>query len=110
MTYQEQYKQAQSKGKTKQLTVEIWTWDEEGQELIGKVQSIIPFTDGKFDTEVSQYVIETDNGLVSTVLGSATDKQIAGKVREGAIVAILFKGKKELSDKRHVNLFDVVVV
>ncbi|GAG55167.1 unnamed protein product, partial [marine sediment metagenome] len=85
----------------------IHSWDEEGQQLIGKVVEIMPFTHGKFDTEVQQYILDTDEGRVSTVLGAATDKQIAGKVKPGTMVAIVFRGQKQLADSRSVNRFEV---
>ena len=107
MTKREAYERAHASGKRKILTSDIHTWDTEGQVLIGTVVEIMPFKHGKFDTEVLQYIIQTDDGLVSTVLGAATDKQITGKVKPSSNVAITFHGKKQLDDGRQVNRFEV---
>lgn len=104
--YSEEYLKAKEKGRTEQISIEIHTWDTEGQELIGKLIDVLIFTEGKFDTEVKKYVIETDHGRVSTVLGAATDKRMA-KVKPGANLYIKWKGQKEIGQGQHVNLFEI---
>lgn len=106
-TYAEDYLKAKERGKTSQITVEIHTWDTEGQELIGKLIDVAPFTEGKFDTEVRKYIIDTDRGRVSTVLGAATDKRLAKTIKPGAMLYIKWNGQKELASGQHVNLFEV---
>lgn len=109
MDYEQDYKKAKEKGKTQRLTKQIWTWDEEGQILIGKVQAIEPFSEGMFDTEVKSYIIETNEGTITTVLGSATDKQLSKVDPIGRNIYIEYLGKKALKDGRSVNLFNVDV-
>ena len=109
MNYADEFNKATEKGKVDQLTTIIHTWEEEGTEIVGKLLRIEPFTEGQFDTEVNKYVLSTDMGIISTVLGSSTDKQLADKIKEGDLICIRFQGKKHLSDGRAVNLFDVVV-
>ena len=109
MGYKEAYDKAIDKGKTQRLTRQIWTWEEEGQILIGKCLEIEAFTEGSFDTEVKSYLIETDDGIITTVLGSATDKQLAKVDPVGKGIMIKYQGKKALSDGRSVNLFIVDV-
>ena len=107
MDYADEYLKAKEKGKTKTAVVEIYSWDEVGEELIGKLMDIQPFSEGKFNTEVNKYIIETNYGLVSTVLGASTDKQIDGKARPGDRVYIKYRGKKDLAGGKQVNLFNV---
>lgn len=109
MGINEDYQKAKEKGKVQRLTRQIWTWDEEGQQLIGKVLAIEPFSEGMFDTEVKSYIIETPQGIVTTVLGSATDKQLVKVDPVGRNIFIEYRGKKALKDGRSVNLFDVDV-
>lgn len=100
--------QTEDKGEVwEDLTTIIHTWEEEGQMIEGRLERTEPFTEGKFDTEVLSYVLKTPEGLLTTVLGSATDKQLVGKVQEGDMIRITFQGKKELSDGRQVNIFNV---
>lgn len=109
MGIKEDYAKAKEKGKVQRLTRQIWTWDEEGQVLIGKVTAIEPFSEGMFDTEVKSYIIETEEGTITTVLGSATDKQLAKVDPVGRNIFIEYLGKKALKDGRSVNLFNVDV-
>lgn len=109
MSYKDDFIKSKDKGKTKVLTVIIHTWDEEGQELWGKVISVKPFLLGKFDTEVDSYIIDTDEGLITTVLGSATDKQLKDVDPVGMRIYIKYQGKKQLADGRQINLFHVEV-
>lgn len=109
MTYAEEWGKAEEKGKVDLVTMTIHSWDEEGQSLIGVVKAIQPFTGGSFDTEVNQYIIDTGEDIVSTVLGSSTDKQLAKIDIQGRMVRITYKGKKNLDDGRQVNNFRVEV-
>lgn len=109
MSMYDEYQKAKDKGKTKTLTRQIYTWEQEGQELVGKVLRIEPFTAGVFDTEVNCYIIETDAGIVTTVLGSATDKQLLSVDPVGQMLYIKYQGKKMLNDGRSINLFHVEV-
>jgi len=107
--YDEEVKKAMKEGKMEQLTTDIINWQEEGQTVCGRVHNIVPFTGGKFDTEVNQYIIDTDDGLKSTILGSAADKQLKGVELIGRTVYIEYRGKKNLDDGRQVNNFRILV-
>lgn len=109
MNYQEAYEKAVGKGAVEQVTTSIYKFDEEGQKLIGKLVSTEPFTEGEFETEVTKYTIDTDAGLVSCVLGSATDKQLTRQKLLGKLVCITFYGKVTLKDGRQVNRYGVEV-
>lgn len=109
MSVADEYKKAKEKGKTKTLTSLIYTWDEEGQKLIGIVKKVFPFTLGKFDTEVNCYLIDCDGILYTTVLGSATDKQLKEVDPVGNKIYIEYRGKKQLEDGRQINNFHVEV-
>lgn len=107
MSYKDRYEKAKAKGSVKEQTFQIKSWSEPGDELIGQVLSIGTFKGGKFDTEVSQYIIDTDEGIISTVLGSNADAQIKDKVEIGNCVHIEYQGKISLDDGRSVNRFNI---
>ncbi len=109
MDYQAEYDKACEAGLTSEVTRGIQSWDEEGDFIVGKVVEIGPFTEGSFDTEVNYYLIDTDAGRVSTILGSATDRQIAELDLVGKLVHIEYRGKKQLADGKQVNNFKVEV-
>lgn len=91
------------------VTTRIHQWEHEGDMLEGRVLEVIPFTGGKFDTEVNQYILQVGDDRVSTVLGSSTDKQVLGTVKPGAYCRIIYQGKSALDDGRQVNNFRVLV-
>lgn len=109
-TYSNAYKQAKEKGKVNTATFQIHSWQSDGDTLIGRVKSIKPFEGGKFETPVNQYLIETDEGLRSTILGSWTDTQLESTSIAGKVVCIVFTGRKDLEDGRKVNIFDIEIL
>ena len=109
MSYTDQYEKAKEKGKVEEITKQIFTFTEDGEKLIGVVVDIQPFNEGDFDAEVNQYILDTDDGRVSCILGSATDSQLTGKEIKGKLVCVTFHGKKTLKDGRQVNRFKVEV-
>lgn len=108
--YKAMYAAAKSAGKLKRPTYRIHTWKEDSAILVGRVKAITLFTGGKFEQAANAYLIDTDEGVVSCVLGNYTDAQIKDLVKVGSLVAIIFQGKKELEDERKVNIFDVDVI
>lgn len=110
MDYMKMYQEAKAAGKIQRQTYRIHTWDTVGDVLIGKVMGLNDFTGGKFETPVKAYLLDTELGFISTILGSATDEQLSAVDLPGKIICITYQGKKELTDGRSVNLFDVDVV
>ncbi len=109
MSYQDDFEKAVDSGLTTEITRGIQSWDEEGDTILGKVVEIGPFTEGSFDTEVNFYLIDTDDGLISTILGSATDRQMDKLDLMGKLIHIEYRGKKQLADGKQVNNFKVRV-
>lgn len=107
MSFEDEYRKAKDDGKTESVTQQIVSWEEEGQELFGVVVRTEAFTGGKFDSEARSYIMLTDQGMVTTVLGSATDKQLDRIDVKGAKLHITYRGKKDLEGSRQVNIFDV---
>lgn len=110
MNYSDEFLKAKEDGKAEEVTSSIYKFEEEGQDLIGKVVAIEEFTEGDFETDVNKYVLETDIGRVSCVLGSATDKQLTGAELLGKLICITFRGKASLKDGKQVNRFQIEVV
>lgn len=107
MSYKDEFNKGKEKGKVQQITHAIKTWEEPGDALLGKVVEIGIFDKGKFETNCKYYLLDTDEGLVSTVLGAAADSGLEGRDVEGHIISIEFMGIKELKDGRHCNQFNI---
>ena len=110
MNYNEYYEQMKTGGRVSKATVDIMSWREPGDSIIGEVVTIEPFQGGKYDAEVKQYIIDTDHGMESTVLGKYTDRQLDGKLAVNDVVRIEYKGQVQLDDGRKVNRFAVEIL
>lgn len=110
MSLTDDFLKAKEKNKTKQVTTNIFTFDTEGDELVGVLKQVGPFEEGIFDTDVNKYTFQTDNGLISTVLGAATDKQLGPKECIGKLMRIVYHGKKQLKNDKAVNLYTIETV
>lgn len=92
------------------LNVEIHSWRTEGDWIAGQLKEVNEFKEGNFDNTCKQYILKTDDGLVSCVLGQAVDKQIGAKLKIDNFYYIKFKGQLDLGDGRSVNRFSVIDV
>jgi len=106
-SYADAFDEAVKAENVSELTREIWKPENEGDCLIGVVVAVTPFTEGKFDTAVNAYLLQTDEGLMSCVLGSATDAQVKGRELTGQLVRISYHGKRELEGGRTMNVYKV---
>lgn len=89
------------------LNVTIVSFDTEGQEIVGEFKAAELLESTKYDNPVQRYLINTDDGIVSCLLGSHTDKEVLPKLRQGDLIKITFKGQKDIGGGKTVNLFDV---
>lgn len=115
-TYEQQYKEAKTKGQTQQVSYNISSWDEEGKVLIGRLLKIRKVSSkelgGTFEGEVNKYLFDTDEGLISCICGATVDKLIDGQEDKfiNQVMAIEFQGKRQLSQGREVNVFRVDII
>lgn len=103
----ERFRQAKAAGKTEGIGLRIVSWREKGQQVVGELVSLEPMQDNKFQAPVLRYVLKTDEGEVSCILGGATDAKLKDVVHPGDLLSITFEGKQSISGGRSVNLFIV---
>jgi hypothetical protein len=106
MNYDEQFEQAEEEGKVDFNSVEIVKWEEAGQKITGELLGVEVFQGNQFDEECNAYLVGTDTGPVTFVLGAATDKRLQD-LSEGMIIRVTYRGQKEIGNKKHVNIFEV---
>ncbi len=115
-TYEQQWKDANAKDRTQQVSYSISSWEEEGKVLIGKLLKVRKVSSkdigGTFEGEVNKYLFDTDEGLISCICGSAVDRVIDGEPDRfiGQVMAIEFQGKTQLSQGREFNRFRVDII
>lgn len=107
MSYKDEFIKAKDKGKVTQVTHAIHKWSEPGEELIGVVKEVTLFDKSVYETECNAYLLDTDEGLVSTVLGAAADSALKSKDIVGHIIRIEYKGKVEIGEGRRANQFEI---
>lgn len=110
MNYQEAYDAAKKAGKTESLATQIYRFEEVGDSLVGKVLRFDTFTGQFEDAQCIKYTLDTDGGLVSCILGAATDEQLGDRLKVGMVVAITYRGKAKTAKGFNVNQFEVVVI
>jgi len=104
MSYADQLKKAQEKGTLHQLSQNIKQWNQAGDFLLGALIEISEFEDSEYDQPCNKYLFETDDGMVSTVLGAITDKLINDDFLN-KVLFVMFEGKKESRSGRQYNKF-----
>lgn len=112
MGYTENYLNQKKKGSAKNLTTDIITWDTEGQEIVGKVLSVDSFEDSQYSEQCMKYLIETDDGKVSCVLGASRDELLTENDLIGSGIYIRYGGKVpgkngQTYNKFRIDLFEV---
>ena len=109
MSYEEMFDKAEAEGNTKPLSIEIISWNETGDTVIGKLIDIEIFKGDEDKGECNAYIVEADRGLVSFILGSATDKRLQD-LEVGNIMKVIYKGQKEIKGGNRVNLFNITII
>ena len=112
MGYADQFKKAEGEGSAKEISSQIYKFEREGQEIVGKLigfeKFVPPESWGGASGDCMQYVIMTDEGQISVVLGQVADKTIYDSgVVNGDGLYIRYNGKKALPGGKNVNLFTI---
>jgi hypothetical protein len=92
------------------LTFNIKKWDESGDFIIGKVVKIEDFQGSKFETICKSYLFDTDQGLISTILGASSDKQLESMDLTNHILYVEYLGQIDLEGGKRCNRFKIVDV
>ena len=110
MTLTEIIDKAVQDGKGVEQSLELFNWEDEGQSLKGRLLSYEDFTGGDFDTVCQRYTFETDEGKVSTVLGTVGDRALKSPENKGRLFCIQFRGKKEGKKGTKFNDFSILLI
>lgn len=109
-TYETAYKKHKAKDTMKQVSVEFYNWEEEGQVLVGKLVSFDPVKSKDYEGEYNRYIFDTDDGLVGVICGTMFDNLIAEMDLIGKVLAVEYLGKRQLEGGRTVNRFKVSII
>lgn len=109
-SYDKLFAQAEKEGRLKNVTAEIINWESPGQMIQGKITEIKPFEESSFDEKCNKYIMETDTGAVSFVLGSIRDEAMLNAEVMGKCVRVTFQGQKKGKKKRTYNVFTILIV
>lgn len=109
-TYETAYKTHKGKATMKQISVEFYQWEEEGQVLVGKLLEFEPVESKDFEGKYNRYIFDTDDGLVGVICGIAFDTLAKEKDLIGKLLAVEYQGKRQLEGGRTVNRFKVSII
>jgi hypothetical protein len=95
VNYREQFAELTADEKPDELITSYWT-PEKGDSICGILTLVENAENDKFEEDVNRYVLDTDDGPQSVLLGSAADKQLEGKIEVGKLTYIEYLGKVEI--------------
>lgn len=105
MTYKDLFEKALKAKSMKVMTPKFHTFSEEGQEIVGRYVSINTVEKAEGEKNYSQYIFETDNGLIKFHLGSVADGEFGRAFQENHVYYIRFDGQEAISGSKKVNKF-----
>jgi hypothetical protein len=108
--YKKLMEQAVKDGKTKRLTVEIFSFEAEGDTIVGRLIRTEDYVETDYkDNPCKKYILETNDGLMSCVIGARYDRMVDHPENIGQLLEIEYLGK-ELSKKGvQYNVFRIMV-
>jgi len=106
-TYQKQFEDMQKNNALTPLVSSLKTEFAEGEVITGILVDIKLVEFEKTKSTVNSYVVDTDDNRISFIMGSATDAQLEGTIVINEPYAFMFIEKKEISDSRTVNVWQV---
>jgi len=109
-TYETLYKAHKAKDTMKQVSVEFYNWEEEGQVLVGRLIDWEAVESKDFEGKYNKYTFDTDDGLVGVICGTMFDTLNEEKDLKGKLLAIEYQGKRQLEGGRTVNRFKVSII
>lgn len=107
MGYKDMFATAEKEDKVKAMTYQNYKFEKKGQNLIGELVAIQPAHFEATNSSVNKYILKTDDGMFSAILGAIGDAQLDGRVNDGDILSITFIEKKNLTGGRTANIFDI---
>lgn len=99
MNYEDQFNALEQSQGAQDLVVEYLAL-KEGEHVVGKLIAIEEVKLPQYEKPCNRYILDTDKGPASVLMGGATDKNIEGKLHIGWLTYIKFEGKRSLGDDR----------
>lgn len=110
MNYKEYADRMRKEKKTKSVTPEFMKLEKKGDTFVGVLKSFDSVKSRMGTGTYNMYVFDTDNGLIKTKFGQATDKEIAGSMEPGNMYAITYEGKTPLPTGVERNTYEVLLI
>jgi len=105
MSYAKMRREETERGNFQALNVKIIRWVEPGEEVCGKLVKCDTWMAEDPKDSCIQYIIDTDYGVASFMLGSGRDELYKSSLYPGVGVYIRYDGKHTGKDKKIYNNF-----
>ena len=110
MSYKKDFDDAKKAGQVTDMTYSSFEFKAAGDSIIGELMDIQEVHFDKTDSDVNKYILKTDEGLQSIILGAIGDGQLKGRIRTGDIMRAEFIEKKDLPGGRTANIFTIQII
>jgi len=107
MTYKDLYAQAKIAGALATCEPTFVKLEKPGDFLIGKLVNVDEVESAQGPGVFKMYVFQTDDGLIKTKTGSATDRMAGKYLKIGHIYRMEFLGQNKLASGVSVNRFRI---
>ena len=110
MTYKEALQKAREAHTIQELTPVFVKWEEEGQEIVGRLAARSTVQSRQSGGQYNDYVVHTDEGVIHFACGNQFDEKVGNSLAIGKVYAWTFKGKRDIGKGRRVNDFSCELV
>jgi len=96
MSYKDLYLRAKEDNKLVNKEPEFVKLENSGDSFVGRLMGFDEVQSAQSEGKFNMYVFDTDDGMIKTKFGAATDKMIAKYLTIGRIYFIQFNGQQDL--------------
>lgn len=111
MSYKHMFEDESNVSSVTKISVDQFKFTDQTPELIGKVEKIEDFANKKFSKNpAKRYTFDTDDGKKTVILPQNFNIQYGDVLKPGVVARIIYKGQKQLSGNKRVNMYEVFVI
>lgn len=108
MSYSQLAKVATELGQGKELASKMWQ-PNKGDILVGKLIAVDLFQSATINKPCNRYTFDTDDGIMTCLMGNATDDKIKHSLKLDVLTSVTFQGTMEIpGGRKAMNVFSVV--
>lgn len=108
--YQDIYDDSVENESSKQVGTKTYKFKEVGERVIGMLLNVEQVKNKRFKHAVNKYTFETDEGVLSVILGQAADKIYGPALKPGDVYGITYDGDQKLSRGNTMHQYTILLL